>query len=97
MRKYRLTVGGPAQWKEIYLKQGYEVQRKYLGEPVGYYLTEFGEINEIIHMWRYESMEDRTAKRAAMIADPKWIEFLLAIRPLVETQTTSILTEVLDK
>ena len=96
MRKYRLAVGGPLKWKKLYNEFGYEPQRKYLGEPVGYFLTEFGGINEVIHMWRYDSLEDRATKRAALFADPEWGKFISQAAPLIETQETAILSEVLD-
>ena len=95
MRKYQLVVGGPLKWQKLYKEHGYETQRKHLGEPVGYFMTEFGEVNEVIHMWRYESLEDRAAKRAALYADPKWGEFISQAVPLIETQTTAILHELL--
>ncbi len=96
MRKYRLVIGGPPKWKKLYNEQGYEIQRKYLGEPVGYYLTEFGGVNEVIHMWRYDSLEDRVNKRAGLTSDPKWGEFISQVAPLIETQETAILSELLD-
>lgn len=96
MRRYRLGVGGPPKWKQLYREYGYETQRKYLGEPVGYYLTEVGGINEVIHMWRYDSMEDRATRRAALYADPAWGEFISRAAELVETQETAFLSDVLD-
>ena len=96
MRRYRLKVGAPERWVKEYFDKGYEAQRKYLGEPVGYYTTEFGGINEIIHMWRYDTLEERAEKRKALFEDPEWLEFVKEIAPLVETQENSILRDIFE-
>lgn len=96
MRRYRLKPGGPQRWAELYKTEGAAVQRKHLGEPVGYYRTEVGPINEIIHMWRYETLEERAEKRAALFADADWLAFIEKISGLIDTQDTQILYSVLD-
>ncbi|WP_419842930.1 NIPSNAP family protein [Candidatus Poriferisodalis sp.] len=96
MRRYRLKVGTPERWVKTYFDKGYEPQRKHLGEPVGYYTTEFGGINEIIHMWRYDSLAERAAKRKALFADPDWQEFVTEIVPLVEAQENAILRDIFE-
>ena len=47
-----------------------------LGPPLAYLVAETGELNTYIHMWVYESAGDREKKRAAMMADPEWQEYL---------------------
>lgn len=96
MRRYRLKVGAPEHWVKVYFEKGYEAQRKHLGEPVGYYTTEFGGINEIIHMWRYDTLDERAAKRKALFEDPEWLEFVKEIAPLVETQENAILRDIFE-
>ena len=96
MRRYRLKVGAPDRWVKEYFEKGYEAQRKYLGEPVGYYTTEFGGINEIIHMWRYDTLEERAQKRKALFEDAQWLEFVKEIAPLVETQENAILRDIFE-
>jgi hypothetical protein len=46
--------------------------REYLGEPFGYFLTETGELNQFVHLWRFDDMADRERRRAAMHKDPRW-------------------------
>jgi hypothetical protein len=33
-------------------------------------------VNTYVHVWAYDSVEDRAKKRAAMQADPDWKEYL---------------------
>jgi hypothetical protein len=46
------------------------VQTRYLGQPYLYAITETGPQNSFVHIWAYKSAEDRSARRAAMQADP---------------------------
>jgi hypothetical protein len=60
----------------IYEQYGFEVQKKHLGEPVLYLQTETGNVNSYIHVWAYKDAADRAQRRAAMQADPGWIEYV---------------------
>lgn len=57
---------------DVYAQHGFEVQRRHLGDPVLYALTETGPQNSFVHIWAYDSAEDRARRRAAMQADPDW-------------------------
>jgi len=93
MRTYDLTFGAIPSYLATYRELGYETQRRHLGEPVGWYTTEVGSFNQIIHLWRYQTLEDRAERRAALGADPGWAPFIERIRPMVVTQTTQLLNE----
>ncbi len=90
-RMYRLKVGTAAEYLKHYETEGMKVQLKHLPHMVGYYFTEVGPINMIVHMWAYESLDQREKCRAAMAADPAWQAYLAKIRPLMETQDTRIM------
>ncbi len=66
----------------LYEKMGLAVQKRHLGEPVLYASTEVGNINSFVHVWAYKDLADRTARRAAMNADPEWQAFVKAAREL---------------
>jgi NIPSNAP len=38
--------------------------------------AESGDVNTIVHDWAYEDAADRTRRRAAMFADPAWLNYL---------------------
>ncbi|MCC7275075.1 MAG: NIPSNAP family protein [Alphaproteobacteria bacterium] len=71
-RTYTLHPGKLAEYLAAYEAEGYPIQTRHLGKPFGYFFTEVGTLNQIVHMWAYESMADREQKRAAMAADPAW-------------------------
>jgi hypothetical protein len=79
-RTYTLKPGGVPTYMKIYEEYGLKPQTRHLGQPVGWYYPEFGALNQIIHMWGYSDLADRTKRRAAMQADPDWHIYLQKIR-----------------
>ncbi len=49
----------------------YPVRQKY-SPIVGFFHTEFGPLNEVIHIWPYESFETRDKARAESANEPGW-------------------------
>lgn len=72
LRTYTLRTGGIKTFLDRYEQDGLPVQSRHLGPPVGYFTTEVGELNQIVHLWKYASMADREQRRAALEADPLW-------------------------
>ncbi|WP_292882895.1 NIPSNAP family protein [Nisaea sp.] len=75
VRTYTCRPGTIKKHLEIYEKYGKAPQTKHLGQPLAYMVTETGNPNTYMHIWVYESAGDREAKRAAMWADPDWLEY----------------------
>ncbi|HVL34178.1 MAG TPA: NIPSNAP family protein [Burkholderiales bacterium] len=90
-RMYRLKIGSAPEYLKHYETEGMKVQLKHLPHMVGYYFTELGPLNMIVHLWAYESLDQRERCRAAMAADPAWQAYLAKIRPLMETQETRVM------
>ena len=91
MREYTLHSGKVPEYLELYEREGLEIQREILGRLVGYYSTEVGEINQIVHLWAYESFEDRLQRRARLSANQGWQSYVQKIRPLLLEQRNRIL------
>jgi len=90
-RMYRLKVAAVPEYLKHYENDGLKLQLKYLPHMVGYYFTEVGPVNMIVHLWAYESLDQRDRCRAAMVADAGWQAYLAKINPLIETQETRIM------
>lgn len=67
---------------KLYAEHGLPMQRHYLGEPFGFFQTHIGEQSRIVHLWKYESLADREARRDTMEADPEWQAYR---RKVIET------------
>ena len=90
-RMYTLHPGTAAEYLKHYQNEGMKVQLRHLPHMVGYYFTEIGTLNMIIHMWAYDSLDQREKCRAAMGADPDWQEYLKKIRPLMKRQESRVM------
>ena len=65
----------PGKWRDylaLYQAEGLQIQQRILGRMVGYYTTETGPLNQIIHMWAYTDLNERAERRAQLAADPQW-------------------------
>src|SRR4051812_50101423 len=71
-RTYTVKPGTMARQLALYQEYGLVPQKRHLGEPLAYLITESGEVNTYIHIWVYKDAADRAARRAAMAADPEW-------------------------
>lgn len=75
-RTYTCRPGTIKKQMALYEEHGFEVQKRHLGEPLFYGITETGPVNSYVHIWVYENAADREKRRAAMQADPDWVSFL---------------------
>jgi hypothetical protein len=75
LRTYTMVPGRLKAFLELYEREGLPVQRKHQGNPIGYFVTEIGTNNQVVHMWGYESLADREQRRAALEADPEWAAY----------------------
>ncbi len=59
------------------------MQTEHLGKLIGFFFTEIGVVNQVVHIWAYESLDDRLARRARMAQDERWLTFSRKNRELV--------------
>ena len=91
MRTYRMKVGTVPAYLKLVADEGIEVQKGHLGQLVGYFSSEIGPLNEIVHVWAYADLADRSERRARLSADPRWQAFLPKIQALIDTMDSKIL------
>ncbi|HSI39520.1 MAG TPA: NIPSNAP family protein [Xanthobacteraceae bacterium] len=91
MRTYRLKTGTVPAYVKLVAEEGIAIQQAHLGTLVGYFTGEIGPLNEIVHIWAYQSLDDRAARRARLAADPAWQAFLPKIQALIEVMENKIL------
>lgn len=82
---------GPQEYLQLYEDEGLEIQRATLGRLLGYFHTEVGELNTMVHLWGYDSLDDRMRRRAALAAIPEWQAYLTRIRPLIRSMSNRLL------
>ncbi|NYT69708.1 NIPSNAP family protein [Pusillimonas noertemannii] len=95
-RTYIIRTGLMRDFLALYAAEGLAVQTEHLGTPLGYYTTEVGELNQVVHLWAYTDMADRQRRRAALEADPRWLAYRrkAAAAGQVLRQSNAILQQV---
>jgi len=91
IRTYQLKNGSVPAYLKAVEESGIAIQQQHLGQLIGYFSSEIGPVNEIVHIWGYSSLDDRQKRRAALAADPNWQAFLPQIAPLIERAENKIM------
>lgn len=78
------------RWLDKYAAEGLAIQKKYLGQFLGLYTTEIGNLHQIVFMWGYDSLQDRETRRAAMNADPQWEKYIEEVWAMDAIQSQDI-------
>lgn len=90
-RTYTLHPGKVEPFLELFEREGLPLYRQYCGKLVGYYVSDSGTLNQVVHLWAYDSVEDRERRRANLYRDPRWTAFLGAALPLMVSQESRLL------
>ncbi len=66
------------------------------GKLEGYWLTEIGTLNQVMHLWSYESFDERARLRGELSKNERWVgEYLPLIRPHLLRQHVRLMTSIL--
>lgn len=91
MRTYTIKIGQLNNYINHFEKIGMPIISKY-ATLIGYWHTEIGELNQVIHIWSYKDLNDRAIKRAALYNDDVWLtEFIPQAMIMLEKQESKIL------
>jgi len=70
-----------------------DVRGDNFGKLEGYWFTEIGPLNQVMHMWSYNSFDERAKLRAELAKNPRWTsEYIPLIRPLLVRQDVRLLS-----
>jgi hypothetical protein len=90
-RIYSLAPGRLPEFLKAYEAYGLPVSKEILGRLIGYFSTEFGPLNQIVNLWAYEDLADRSVRRARLAADPRWAEYRQHVKGFVTHQENKLL------
>ena len=90
-RQYTLKPGTVQTFLELFEKEGLEPQKRVLGNFIGLYRTEFGNINQIVMMFGFADAGERERRRAALYKDPAFAAYLQRARAFIEAQEVRLL------
>ncbi len=90
-RNYTLKPGKAGEFMALYQQRGLEIQTRILGNLIGYFMSEIGELNVAVHMWGYDSLEERTRRRNLLMQEEEWRGYVAAVTPLIDRMSNRIL------
>jgi NIPSNAP len=90
-RTYHIYTGKLNEVVRMYAEEGTAIQQEHLGNLIGAFTVDVGDVSSIVHLWGYESYAERERRRALLQADQRWKDFLAKLQPLIHTQRTRIL------
>lgn len=91
-RTYHFAPGKALAYLEAFRADGLALVTRHL-PMLGYWLTECGRLNVLHHLWVYDDLEHRSARRASLAGDAAWTEgFGPRAFPMIERQETLLLT-----
>jgi hypothetical protein len=90
-RMYRIRSGMLQNYLALVREEGLAIQQPALGNLIGYFITEIGPLNHVVHLWGYRDLEDRAGRRRALAAKPEWQAFAKKLSATIETMENRIL------
>lgn len=93
LRTYAIKPANLAAYLKLWEGVGIEVRKdSQYGQLVGFWISEFGDLNQVVHLWAYPSLNERAAIRAALMRDVRWTqEFLPQAFPMIDHMKSVIL------
>jgi hypothetical protein len=93
LRTYGVLPGKVADYLEVFGTVGRPVRGDRFGKLVGYFATELGPLNQILHMWEFADLAARTEARAGLAKDERWVkEYIPRSQALLSWQENMILS-----
>jgi len=72
-----------------------DIRKDDYGKLEGYWSTEIGPLNQVMHLWSYKDLNERARLRAELAKNPRWpAEYLPLIRPHLVRQDIRLLNPI---
>jgi NIPSNAP len=95
MRTYTFHPGKLPAYLDLARKVGRPVRGQNYGTNHGYWMTEFGALNQVWHLWSYASLDERARMRDELAKNERWTkEYVPNVRPLLARQDIRFLNPV---
>jgi hypothetical protein len=74
-RIYTMQPGKVQEWLAFYGERGLPIQQRLLGKLIGFFHSEIGTLNQVVHLWAYDSLAHREEARGKLAKDPDWLAY----------------------
>ncbi len=89
LRIYRLRPGTMAEWARA-VQAALPIREKH-SSPVGFWQTEVGPLNTVVHFWPYRDWQHRAEVWKGLASDAAWQEVRAKFHPLMQAQESKLL------
>ena len=97
LRIYTLWPGKVPEFLKLAEERARVIRGDDYGKCEGYWFTEFGSLNQIVHLWSYDDLNDRADARARLSQNADWNnEYVAHVRPLMRRQQIRLMHPRLD-
>jgi hypothetical protein len=96
LRTYTLLPGKLPEYLRLSSDVGRKARGDRYGKLHGFWFTEFGTLNQVVHLWEYPDLVERDRLRGELARNEEWTKgYLPQIRPMLMAQENKVLSPVL--
>ncbi len=96
LRTYTLGPGSQPQYLKLNAEVGRPTRGDKYGKLEGAWTTEFGTLNQYVHLWAYPDLVERDRLRGELAKNEAWSKgYVTQIRPFILAQENKVLSSVL--
>ena len=91
-RVYTLKAGATPDYMAAVKELALPIRQKYGIKLAGWYYSDVGELNQVVHIWGYEDEKHLTEAKAQVYADPDWKEkYIPRVKDLLLAQAAYLM------
>ena len=95
LRTYTVKPGAVGDMVKASSTASRDIRGDDYGKLEGYWTTEIGPLNQVMHLWSYPDLNERARLRGELGKNPRWTgEYIPLIRPLMVRQDIRLLNPV---
>ena len=93
-RIYTIRLRKMPEFLEVFNRLAMPILRETLGEPLGFYVSHVGPLNQFVHLWGYDDLADYERRCLARDTHPDFPAYLAASEHLIVAQETRLIKAV---
>jgi hypothetical protein len=93
LRTYTILPGRASEYLELAGGVSRPIRGDRFGKLLGYWGTEHGALNQVVHLWEYADVAARAQARAGLAKEERWLkEYVPRSQPLLVSQENMLLS-----
>lgn len=92
IKTYQIAPGRMRDCVNLYTEHGYKHFKPFEQNLLGYFVSEVGELNQLVQMWKFDSYSQRQIMLETLRADPEFTAFIARLAPLLQQQRSMFMS-----